>query len=198
MTAADGVRPGGGKNPLPFSSGGGFAGISGPAFYKRWVRRASRIRPSPARMLADRNCPPLRAISHAVQIFQPAVYPLFATMGLATGVFIYALSRVRARPFRLSRACARHSRTLERSLSLSGLGARPNRPLRHAQEFGTNPKYTIMKGRRCKDHVKPTEAEGERFVGNRLIPHAKSPFNMFPFSFKPIETLKRFEGGNCE
>ncbi|KAG8458568.1 hypothetical protein KFE25_003103 [Diacronema lutheri] len=122
-----GARPGGGKNPLPFSSGGGFAGISGQAFYKRWL-------------------------------YQPAVYPLFATMGLATGVFIYALAR----------------------------------------EFGTNPKYTIMKGRRTSDHVKPTPAEGERFVGNRLIPHTKTAFNLFPFNFRPITDLKRFEGGNCE
>lgn len=67
-----------------------------------------------------------------------------------------------------------------------------------AQEFGTNPKYTIQKGRRINDHVAPTQAEGERFVGNRLIPHSKSAFSIFPFNFQPIQDLKRFSGGNCE
>ena len=125
--AAAGARPGGGKNPLPFSSGGGFAGMSGSAFYKRWI-------------------------------LKPEVYPLFATMGLATFVFVYALSR----------------------------------------EFGTNPKYSIMKARRMADDKKTTDAEGARFTGNRLIPHTKSSFTMFPFDFKDLNSLRRFEGGNWE
>jgi len=55
-----------------------------------------------------------------------------------------------------------------------------------------------MKGRRCTDHVKPTDAEGQAWVGNRLIPHTKGAYKMFPFDFKPIQMLKRMEGGNCE
>mmetsp|Transcript_24210 Transcript_24210/g.65600 ORF Transcript_24210/g.65600 Transcript_24210/m.65600 type:complete len:128 (-) Transcript_24210:522-905(-) len=38
--AAHGVRPGGGRNPLPFSSGGGFAGMNGTRFTRYWLARA--------------------------------------------------------------------------------------------------------------------------------------------------------------
>ena len=34
-------KPGGGKNPLPFSSGGGFSGMSSANFRRYWVRRAA-------------------------------------------------------------------------------------------------------------------------------------------------------------
>lgn len=127
-------------------------------------------------------------------------------MGLATGVFIYALARVRARarrpPAHAARRAERAARAREPSAALGAHGERRapacTGGAARAQEFGTNPKYTIMKGRRTSDHVKPTPAEGERFVGNRLIPHTKTAFNLFPFNFRPITDLKRFEGGNCE
>jgi len=123
----EGVRPGGGRNPLPFSEGGGFTGLTGSHFMKRWVMK-------------------------------PEIYPLYATMVIATGVCMYAVSR----------------------------------------EFTTNPKYKIMKGKRVNEAIHETDRDGQVFTGNRLIPHAKTAFKMFPFDFVPIKARARFEGGNCE
>eukprot|EP00307_Rebecca_sp_RCC1486_P014889 CAMPEP_0119413108 /NCGR_PEP_ID=MMETSP1335-20130426/5303_1 /TAXON_ID=259385 /ORGANISM="Chrysoculter rhomboideus, Strain RCC1486" /LENGTH=126 /DNA_ID=CAMNT_0007437887 /DNA_START=51 /DNA_END=431 /DNA_ORIENTATION=+ len=125
--AAEGVRPGGGRNPLPFSDGGGFTGMSGSRFARFWL-------------------------------LKPEIYPLFATLGLATGVCLYAISR----------------------------------------EFSSNPKYTIMPTKRSTQAIHETEADGVHFTSNRLIPHSKSSVTLFPFNFKPIRTLERYEGGNCE
>lgn len=59
-----GARPGGGKNPLPFSAGGGFTGSSGPAFYKRWVRARAAASGSPNVACARLSCSDESARSH--------------------------------------------------------------------------------------------------------------------------------------
>lgn len=92
------------------------------------------------------------------QLLKPEIYPLFATLGLATAVCAYAITR----------------------------------------EFTCNPKYTIMPTKRSTQAIHETEADGVHFVTNRVIAHTKSSVNMFPFNYKPIRQLERYEGGNCE
>ena len=57
MVSAFGIRPGGGRNPLPFAAGGGFTGMNTQRFVRYWVwaHRIARGRLPPIIMLKSRG-----------------------------------------------------------------------------------------------------------------------------------------------
>mmetsp|Transcript_7802 Transcript_7802/g.20060 ORF Transcript_7802/g.20060 Transcript_7802/m.20060 type:complete len:132 (-) Transcript_7802:178-573(-) len=65
-------------------------------------------------------------------------------------------------------------------------------------EFGTNPRYTIIKGKResYERSVAPNEKEADKFYARPFMPHLTKSFSWFGglCNFKSIKDMSRTEG----